>query len=165
MMSGKGPAEVSLARALISSTRSAALATLDQGGAPFASFVLVAPGPDNAPFLLLSRLALHTRNLQRDPRASLLMVGTHPDEASAATIRLTLTGRVVGDDNPEGRRLFLAGHPEAARYADFSDFGFYRFDVEAGHLVAGFGRITSLDRCDLGQSHPAREGCRPSGEM
>ena len=163
-MPGEEPAEVGLARALITSTRSAALATLDRGGGPFASFVLVAPGPDNVPFLLLSRLALHTRNLQSDPRASLLMVGTSPDEASAATLRLTLTGRVVGDDNPEGSRLFLAAHPEAARYADFTDFGFYRFDVEAGHLVAGFGRITSLDRSELGQTHPAHGGAPPTAE-
>lgn len=162
-MAGEEPADVELARALMASTRSAALASLDRGGAPFASFVLVAPGPDNAPFLLLSRLALHTRNLQRDPRASLLMVGTSP-EASAATLRLTLTGRVVGDDNPEGRRLFLAAHPEAARYADFTDFGFNRFDVEAGHLVAGFGRIRSLDRFELVQSHPAQKGCPPTAE-
>ena len=160
-MLGEQPSEVGLARALIASTRSAALATLDGSGAPFASFGVVAPGPDNAPFLLLSRLALHTRNLQSDPRASLLMVATGADEASAATVRLTITGRAVGDDNPEGRRLFLACHPEAAGYAEFKDFGFYRFDVEAGHLVAGFGRIRTLDRFELGQGLPAQDGQLP----
>ena len=53
-----------------------ALATLDrETGHPYASLVLVATEPDGAPILLLSRLALHTRNLERDPRASLLLDG------------------------------------------------------------------------------------------
>jgi putative heme iron utilization protein len=149
------PSDLSVARALLAETRSAALATLDSAGAPFASYVQVAPGPDNSPVLLLSRLALHTRNLMRDPRASLLLVRQPPLAVRAAAAeRLTLSGRVVGDDNPDARRMFLARHPEASGYADFGDFGFYRLEIEAGHLVAGFGRIATLSPAELNGRAP-----------
>lgn len=142
--------EIALALTLLREARTGSLATLDSKGAPFASYVTLAPGVDNSPVLLLSRLAAHTRNLQRDPRASLLLVcDPSRDSESMAAQRLTLTGRVAGDDNPAARRLFLANHPDASRYADFGDFGIYRFAVEAGHLVAGFGRIASLAAADL----------------
>ena len=93
---------------------------------------------------------MHTRNLLRDPRASLLFVADANSTAeSAAVTRLTLTGRVFVQDNPDLRRLFLSRHPNAAHYAEFADFGFYLFDIAAGHLVAGFGRIAKLSRQDL----------------
>ena len=37
--------------------------------------------------------------------------------------------------------LDLARHAEAAEYAGFGDFGFYRIVPDRLHLVAGFGRI------------------------
>jgi len=47
------------------------------------------------------------------------------------------------------KRLFVAHHPDAARYAGFSDFSLFRFDIAAGHMVAGFGRIAALPREEL----------------
>ena len=139
-----------LARTILSTARNGALATVDISGGPFASYVLTAPSPDNSPILLLSRLALHTRNLQVDPRASLLFVQTPPAGSDSITsIRLTVTGRAICDLNPEPRGWFLAAHPGAALYSDFGDFAVYRFELESGHLVAGFGRIASLTRADL----------------
>ena len=134
-----------LARALLRETRTAALATLDALGGPFASYVTTAPAADGAPLMLLSRLAVHTVNLQRDPRASLLLVREPPPGSeSLAAARLTLTGQVVRDEDLESARLFLACHPDAARYSGFTDFSVYRFSIAAGHFVAGFGRIVSL---------------------
>jgi len=134
-----------LARALLRETRTAALATLDALGAPFASYVTIAPAADGSPLMLLSRLAVHTVNLKRDPRASLLLVREPPQGSeSLAAARLTLTGRVLRDEDPESARLFQACHPDAARYSGFIDFSVYRFSIAAGHLVAGFGRIVSM---------------------
>ena len=48
------------------------------------------------------------------------------------------------ETGPLVRRRFLAHHPEAERYAGIGDFGFHRFFVASGHLVAGFGRIVEL---------------------
>lgn len=135
------------ARKVLRSASTGALATLAERGTPFASLVTVASDHDGAPLLLLSTLAVHTRNLDRDPRCSLLLVapgGEGGDPLAGA--RLTVEGRALrvaadAPDLPRLRARFLARHPMAAGYAGFADFGFFRLAVEASHLVAGFGRI------------------------
>ena len=47
------------------------------------------------------------------------------------------------------RRRFLARHPEAAFYADFPDFAFWRLEVEGAHYIGGFGRIVDLSPAEL----------------
>jgi putative heme iron utilization protein len=149
-MSADTLSNAELARGLMREVRSASLGTLDDTGAPFASYVVAAPADDLSPLLLLSRLAVHTRNLERDARASLLLVREPAAEEEAMTaLRLTLSGRVLRDDDPESRRFYLARHSEASRYAGFADFSLYRFQVAAGHLVAGFGRIVTLSAAEL----------------
>lgn len=136
-------------RRLIRGAATGSLATLSDDGAPFASLVAVATTDIGEPILLLSNLAVHTRNLKRDPRASLLVVDGNENSDPVAGARLTLTGAVIRDNDLVLRQRFLTHHPEAAGYADFADFGFYRFELARGHLVAGFGRIVELDRSDL----------------
>lgn len=136
-----------LSRRIVRAAERAVLGTLLPDGAPYASLVLVATASDGTPLLLLSELAEHTRNLRRDPRASLLVDGTagHPDPLTGP--RLTLQGgaAVIDDaDVAAARERFLARHPGAANYAGFADFRFWRIAVERGHLVAGFGRIAWL---------------------
>lgn len=141
---------VASAKHVLRIAATASLGTLDDAGDPFVSLVTVATTAAGEPILLLSDLALHTRNLKRDPRASLLLVapgGEGGDPLAAA--RLTLTGTVARDDDPALRRRFLARHAEAAGYAGFADFGIYRLTVAMGHLVAGFGRIVSLTPEDV----------------
>ena len=146
---------VSASRRLIRSARSAALATLDAGtGAPFASLVTVATAADGSPLMLLSDLAVHTRNLKADARASLLYDergpgALEPGDPLTGT-RVTLVGRIERVAEPAAERArFLARQPEAEGYAGFRDFAFYRLAVEMGHLVAGFGRIVDLKASDL----------------
>jgi putative heme iron utilization protein len=143
------------AQALLARGGAATLATLEPGGGPFASYVVTAPDADGAPLLLLSRLAAHTRNLEGDPRASLLFVGKSDSDDAMTAPRLTLTGNCVTHAEPEARRRYLARHPYAARYAGFADFSLYRFEIGSGHLVAGFGRIVGLT---VGELLPARDG-------
>ena len=122
---------VASARHVLRLAATASLGTLDDDGAPFTSLVTVATTAAGEPILLLSDLALHTRNLKRDKRASLLLVapgGEGGDPLAGA--RLTLTGTLARDDDPALRRRFLARHEEAAGYAGFADFGFYRLTVE-----------------------------------
>lgn len=136
---------VHAARHVLRSASTGSLGTLDAEGAPFASLVTVATTPAGAPLLLLSDLALHTRNLKRDPRVSLLLVGPGGEGGDPlAGARLTLTGRIARDDDPVHRRRFVARHAEASGYAEFADFALYRLDVARAHLVAGFGRIVGL---------------------
>ncbi len=146
---------VAATRHVLRAASTGALASLNPAGTPFASLVTVATDVDGTPLMLLSRLAVHTRNLDTDPRCSLLLVapgGEGGDPLAGA--RATLEGRAVriaGDDESLARirRRFLARQPEAAGYAGFADFGFFRLEPSTAHLVAGFGRIHAIPAADL----------------
>jgi len=137
------------ARTLLREARSGALATLMAGsGDPYCSLVNVATAADGSPLLLISRLAVHTRNILADPRVSLML-----DERRAGDplegARVMLMGAVALTDDPQARRRYLDRQPEARMFADFGDFGFYRIALTGAHLVAGFGRIVDLASADL----------------
>lgn len=144
---GSTPAEPPAVAAahLVRRALKGALGTLDrQSGHPYSSLVTVAADTDGTPLLLLSRLALHTRNLEADPRASLMIDGTGGDGDPMAGGRVTLVGRAAPTASGTAARRFLARHPAAAMYAGFSDFRFYGLTVERAHYVGGFGRIVDL---------------------
>src|ERR1700754_697287 len=92
---------VKLARSLLRRNRQGALATLMTGsGDPYCSLVNVASHADGSPILLISRLAVHTKNILADSRVSLML-----DE------------RVAGDPL-EGARVMVAGRAEEAGPGD-----------------------------------------------
>jgi putative heme iron utilization protein len=142
------------ARELASIARYASLATLTEDGHPFGSLVAVAADARGRPVLLLSSLAEHTKNLARDDKASLLYFTSAPASASAddsaaddplARPRVTLLGScrtVPADEVDDARARYLAAHPEAAQWASFKDFAFYRLEVADVRVVAGFGRMS-----------------------
>jgi len=119
----------------------ASLATLTETGAPYASLVLTADDGSGAPLLLLSDLAQHTKNLKRDPRASLLVESAETSDDVLAAARATFLGEATRLADDTARAAFVARHSSAAGYASFKDFAIYRFAVARIHLVAGFGRI------------------------
>jgi heme iron utilization protein len=136
-----------LARSLLRRSRQGALATLmAASGDPYCSLVNLASHPDGSPILLISRLALHTRNILGDSRVSLMLderAGGDPLEGA----RIMLAGRAeetVGEDVAMLRRRYLSAHPSAEAFVDFGDFSFFRIRPTGTHLVAGFGRILDL---------------------
>ena len=136
-----------LAKSLLRKSRQGALATLMAGtGAPYCSLVNLASHPDGSPILLISRLAVHTRNILADNRVSLMLDERGPgDPLEGARIMLSGRAEVADDDNRElVRRRYLNAHPSAAAYADFGDFSFFRIRPAGTHLVAGFGRILDV---------------------
>jgi len=147
-------APVDLAKALLRTTRAATLATLDRNtGHPFASLTNVATDVDGSPLILVSRLATHTANLERDGRASLLLAETGKGDALAHP-RLTVLGSMLpvardGADEARIRRRFLARHPKSELYAGFADFGFWRMDVVSAHLNGGFARAADLTAAEV----------------
>jgi heme iron utilization protein len=136
-----------LTRSLLRRSRQGALATLMAGcGDPYCSLVNVASHADASPILLISRLALHTKNILADTRVSLML-----DERAAGDplegARIMLAGRAEeasGELAALLRRRYLNAHPSAEAFVDFKDFSFFRIVPSGGHLVAGFGRIIDL---------------------
>ena len=136
---------VAIAKQLLRTVRAGALATLDpDSGFPFASLVTVATDCDGSPLLLMSGLAAHTANLDRDPRASILLAQGGKGDPLAHP-RLTVLGRVARTAEPRIRARFLARHPKAKLYADFGDFAFWRLDLARAHLNGGFARAASFE--------------------
>ncbi|WP_315800901.1 HugZ family protein [Bradyrhizobium sp. SZCCHNS3002] len=132
---------------LLRRSRQGALATLMVGsGDPYCSLVNVATASDGAPIILISRLAVHTRNLLADSRVSLMLDERAPgDPLEGSRIMLSGKAEQATDDNREVlRRRYLNAHPSAADYAEFADFSFFVIRPSGAHLVAGFGRIVDL---------------------
>ncbi|MEQ1612583.1 MAG: pyridoxamine 5'-phosphate oxidase family protein [Hyphomicrobiaceae bacterium] len=138
------------AQALVIAGGTGALGTLDrQSGTPYVSLVTVACTPDGAPVLLLSGLAMHTRNLIADSRASLLYSAGRGADDPLTLARVTLLGTLERTSDAAARAAYLLRHPQASDYADFGDFAFYLLKIERAHFIGGFGRIVELSRSDF----------------
>jgi len=137
------------AKKLMREARSGALATLQAGsGDPYCSLVNVATAADGAPLLLISRLAVHTKNILADARVS-LMLDERKEGDPLQGARVMLNGAAVVTMDEDARRRYLARQPEAEMFAGFGDFSFYEIKLRGSHLVAGFGRIVDLKPADL----------------
>jgi heme iron utilization protein len=136
-----------LARSLLRRSHQGALATLmAASGDPYCSLVNLASHPDGSPILLISRLALHTKNILADNRVS-LMLDERAEGDPLEGARIMLAGRA--EEAAEGElelacRRYLAAHPSAEVFVEFKDFAFFRIRPTGAHLVAGFGRIVDL---------------------
>lgn len=155
MAEGMNPDEQRRLAALLRTGRWAALATA-RDNEPLATWVALAPEDDLGGFLLhLSRLALHTRYLETNPRASLTF--TEPDRGAGdpqELARVSLQGRVetVTRDSAGyavARERYLARFPAAAQTFEFADFSLMRFIAETARYVPGFGRVYPLGPAEL----------------
>jgi putative heme iron utilization protein len=137
------------AKTLVREGRSGALATLMAGsGDPYCSLVNVATTAAGAPILLISQLAVHTKNILADRRVSLMLDERKPGDPLEGA-RVMLLGLAAVTEDPEARRRYLVRHPDAEMYAGFKDFAFYEITLKGAHLVAGFGRIVDIAAVDL----------------
>jgi putative heme iron utilization protein len=139
---------------LVLDQRVASLGTLHDDR-PFVSLVAYATADDlSAFFIHVSRLALHTNDLLRDPRVALMVA--EPDRPShnpLALARLSVSGEAepLSADDPghdEARSLYLARHPTAALNFQLGDFFLVRIRPASARFVAGFGRIYDLSAGD-----------------
>src|SRR5512139_2852037 len=95
------------AKKLLREGRSGALATLMVGsGDPYCSLVNVATAADGAPLLLISRLAVHTKNILADPRVS-VMIDERKEGDPLQGARVMLMGNAAATDDPDIRRRYL----------------------------------------------------------
>ena len=150
------PTHAERARTLVAQISTGTLCTLaiEPAGYPYGSFVTVAFENGN-PIFLISELAEHTKNLKRDPRASLLVV----EDGSAdplANGRITMLGpctRVEGKGG-SARVAFLAAHPNSTYYADFRDFAFWKLHVDSTRYIGGYGRMSWISNAEWQTAEP-----------
>jgi hypothetical protein len=153
------PSFAERARTLLHIGRIGSLSTLSrkQPGFPFGSVMPYGLDTAGRPIFLISTMAMHTQNLQSDPRASLLV--TQPDASGdpLGASRVTLMGNVQTIPKPEianARTLYLERYANSKYWVDFEDFSFYRMDVIDVYYVGGFGVMGWTKASDYDQSQP-----------
>jgi putative heme iron utilization protein len=109
------------------------------------------------PIFLISTMAMHTQNLQADPRASLLVTQEATDGEPLGASRITLVGNVLpapDTEVAEARELYLARHVNSKYWVHFEDFSFYRMHVVDVYYVGGFGVMGWVSATDYDRSQP-----------
>jgi putative heme iron utilization protein len=147
------PTYAERARTLVHLARVGALSTMSRKhpGWPFGSVMPYALDDSGRPLFLISSMAMHTQNLEADPRASLLVTQSEGAVDPLGASRLTLMGeikKVLDEDKVVVRKIYLARHENARYWVDFEDFAFYRMEVSDLYFVGGFGVMGWVSAAD-----------------
>jgi putative heme iron utilization protein len=105
--------------------------------------------PDGSLLMLLSGLSEHTRHLKADGHCAVMVTGAATSENPQTSPRVTVTGVAEVVVDPALKARYLAVHPYASLYADFTDFATWRLVPTGGQLVGGFARAFRLRADDL----------------
>jgi putative heme iron utilization protein len=141
--------EQALAR-LIRETRIAALGTLHDGEPNLAMVAYALADDFSAFYIHVSRLGKHTRDMETDPRVSLLITETddrRDDPQALARVSLQGTAEVLprdGSDYSLIKSMYLKRFPEAEPMFSLGDFNIWKITPKSGRFVAGFGRAFNL---------------------
>jgi heme iron utilization protein len=153
------PSFAERARTLLYLCRVGSLSTLSrkQPGFPFGSVMPYGLDVHGRPIFLISTMAMHTQNLQDDPRASLLVTPSDAEGDPLGASRITLVGNALPlpeSELAESRKLYLARHANSKYWVDFEDFSFYRMDVVDVYYVGGFGVMGWVSAVEYDRSQP-----------
>ncbi|MGF6590847.1 HugZ family protein [Pseudomonas sp. 2835] len=121
-------------------------------GFPFGSVVPYCLDADGNPLILISRIAQHTHNLQKDPKCSLL-VGERDAEDVQAVGRLTVLAEaqqlVEVEAVEAAAERYYRYFPESANYHKAHDFDFWVLKPVRHRYIGGFGAIHWVDHLTL----------------
>src|SRR6202165_817790 len=153
------PSFAERARTLLYLGRIGSLSTLSrrQSGFPFGSVMPYGLDDHGRPIFLISTLAMHTQNLQADPRASLLVTRDDTGGDPLGASRVTLVGNVLPippSEVAEARKLYLARYANSKYWVDFEDFSFYRMEVVDVYYVGGFGVMGWVSATEYNHAQP-----------
>ncbi len=147
------------ARTMLSLNRIGVLSTQSKKcpGFPFGSTMPYALNDAGQPLFLISSMAMHTKNLQADPHASLFVTApeAHNDPLGAGRITLVGTAQEVPQDKlAAAREAYLARHENAKFYVDFADFSLWQLSPVDLYFVGGFGVMGWVDKADFETAIP-----------
>jgi putative heme iron utilization protein len=106
------------------------------------------------PVFFISSMAMHTQNLGQDPRASLLIAQPEVAGDPLGAARMTIVGSTNEVPAAEVRDLYLSRHENARFWQDYSDFAYYRLEVEGAYFIGGFGVMGWVSAEDYGAARP-----------
>lgn len=135
---------------LIRNTRLAALGTLHDGEPNLAMVAIDVESDFSAFHILVSTLGKHTRDMQTDPRVSLLLTETddhRPDPQTLARLSLNGTAGMLPRTDPhypQVKHAYLTRFPEAEQLFSLGDFNLWRISPKSGRFVAGFAQAYNI---------------------
>ena len=126
------------------------LATVDADCVPGISYAPFVLDDDQAICIYISELAEHTRNLMNRPRASLMFISEEKDARNLfARERLVLQchGEELRGEaaRPILERMEACFGKTMELLRSLPDFHLFRFQVETGSYIRGFGQAWSLE--------------------
>ena len=136
------------------------LSTMSQKheGYPFGSVMPYGLTADGEPTFLVSSMAMHTKNVLANPRATLLITQTSETGNPLGAGRISLMGdvEVVEDDAfaEEISKDYLARNPSAQHWVHFDDFRFFHLKVVDIYFVGGFGVMGWISADDYKSASP-----------
>jgi putative heme iron utilization protein len=130
------------ARLFVRNHQNGVLSTLSKrlDGFPFGSVSPYVLDHEGHPVILISTLAEHTKNIDADPRVSLIVHPCAEDMQAAGRVTLVARAEPLPDKAAFGAR-YLRYLPQAEGYFAMHDFHFYRLRVEDVRFIGGFGKI------------------------
>jgi putative heme iron utilization protein len=138
------------ARSYLRRHRHGVLSTLSKklDGYPFGSIVPCVTDHAARPVIFISRLAEHTKNIDADPRVSLLVRDAGSDPQAGARLTFVGNARRASDDLATLQARYLNLIPDAARLVALGDFSFYRIEPVVLRFIGGFGAIEWISAHD-----------------
>jgi putative heme iron utilization protein len=139
------------AAGLVRQCRVAALGTLSEG-VPAVSQVPFAllPAADCVFVILVSRLAVHTRAMQEDPRVGLMIAQPDNDHTAAhalARVSIRAEARMIARSHPgydAAHAAYAARFPDQEFLFDLGDFELFALVPQTVRVVAGFAQAASV---------------------
>ena len=116
----------------------------ESGDGPFVSLTPYAVDAKGCPFIYISDLAYHTKNLKKSSKSS-LMVSKLNDKNIFNSARVSFVGKMTRVTDKEEvsalKEIFFTKFPESKKFEKMHDFAFYRMEVEKLQYIGGFGDI------------------------
>jgi heme iron utilization protein len=130
-------------------------------GFPFGSAVPYCLNEDGWPLILISRIAQHTKNIEADPRCSLLIAERGAEDVQA-TGRLTVLAEARPLTEPlaveAAAERYYRYFPESRGYHRVHDFDFWILQPVRWRYIGGFGAIHWLDEVALANPFAQADG-------
>ena len=126
-------------------------------GFPFGSLMPYALDASGRPLFLISKMAMHTQNVDQNASSSLLVPEQERTGSPLGAARATLVGEtraVPGDEREDARARYLERHENAHYWVDYDDFGFYRLEPVNVYYVGGFGVMGWVEADDYAAASP-----------
>jgi len=130
-----------------------ALSYIGEDGLPGISRIAMGRDAQGCPLTLISALAPHWAGLRANPNCAILLGEPGPKGDPLTHPRLMMRVRASFAEpsaRPALRAIWLAAHPKAKLYIDFTDFDFVSLTPTDCLLNAGFGKARRVSPQDLG---------------